>query len=610
MGNCQNICQLGLTTESPEQGQDLEKYFLGQRQQSRIQNAKDGINLEQIKQKNQQEYNQSLSIGTNASKAYNSQRDDIITTNKESNDAINNLNNKLNPAQKFVKIKTTIWNKDSHSLFDYENNDNKQSIFKIKSSGTLTLSKDQIVYRKKNKKYIGQINGENIQANQNANNGKNNSEVDLFKVHYECGRFFLQQTFDSEMRPSQQSSWIVIKSVQNQRKKGFRLIENDFIKLGRLKFKVREICESGKKVQTQIKKIIEEQTEFVSEQEGITEMLTIRSAKNLEEFQLKPNSNILNSLNNPTNKNTTTNPQQQAFVQQLSNFKQKYEEQGTNCSQLQCFTKEGTYPNIPSKGDLGKDITNNTNMSNNNNIEGGFVPMCKICLSEQADSDNPFVNPCKCTGSMKFVHIKCIQYWVRSKIQSSYQNQNCIVLLSKFFECELCKTKYHFKFNSEGQIYDIVDYSKPEDGSPYLILEAYTGSKLQSFGVYILKLSGKNHFTIGRAHDADIRVSDISVSRQHAQLTYDSETHQLYIKDRESKFGSLVMMRDDLEITQDLDRIQIQNGRTLLEIIYDRNQRGIFSSCLGGSNENEGIEVISEEEDDEDRSFDTQYQDI
>jgi pSer/pThr/pTyr-binding forkhead associated (FHA) protein len=41
---------------------------------------------------------------------------------------------------------------------------------------------------------------------------------------------------------------------------------------------------------------------------------------------------------------------------------------------------------------------------------------------------------------------------------------------------------------------------------------------MQLMGVYILRLGGKNTFTIGRAHDADIRVSDISVSRQHAQL--------------------------------------------------------------------------------------------
>lgn len=53
---------------------------------------------------------------------------------------------------------------------------------------------------------------------------------------------------------------------------------------------------------------------------------------------------------------------------------------------------------------------------------------------------------------------------------------------------------------------------KTRHGSPYLILEAYSGNKLQCFGVYILCLNDKSVFTIGRANDADIRVSDISVS--------------------------------------------------------------------------------------------------
>ena len=80
--------------------------------------------------------------------------------------------------------------------------------------------------------------------------------------------------------------------------------------------------------------------------------------------------------------------------------------------------------------------------------------------------------------------------------------------------------KLHFKVTSEGKIFDIVDISKPEDGSPYLILEDFN-ENMQFIGVFILRLGGKNTFTIGRAHDADIRVSDISVSRQHAQLQYD-----------------------------------------------------------------------------------------
>lgn len=33
---------------------------------------------------------------------------------------------------------------------------------------------------------------------------------------------------------------------------------------------------------------------------------------------------------------------------------------------------------------------------------------CRICLEESVTEDNPFVAPCSCTGSVKFLHIKCL----------------------------------------------------------------------------------------------------------------------------------------------------------------------------------------------------------
>ena len=48
--------------------------------------------------------------------------------------------------------------------------------------------------------------------------------------------------------------------------------------------------------------------------------------------------------------------------------------------------------------------------------ESGKV--CRICLEEEATDDNgglpedPFITPCKCTGSMKFIHVGCIRGWL------------------------------------------------------------------------------------------------------------------------------------------------------------------------------------------------------
>ena len=58
-----------------------------------------------------------------------------------------------------------------------------------------------------------------------------------------------------------------------------------------------------------------------------------------------------------------------------------------------------------------KHALNSTHTSNNS-----FV--CRICLEEENPdeiSENPFIVPCKCMGSMKYIHVKCMREWIDSK---------------------------------------------------------------------------------------------------------------------------------------------------------------------------------------------------
>lgn len=67
--------------------------------------------------------------------------------------------------------------------------------------------------------------------------------------------------------------------------------------------------------------------------------------------------------------------------------------------------------------------------------------LCRICLSDLDEDDNPFITPCKCAGSMQFIHIRCLQQWLKSKLQVK-QTFCSISFVWKNFECELCKTTY------------------------------------------------------------------------------------------------------------------------------------------------------------------------
>lgn len=40
---------------------------------------------------------------------------------------------------------------------------------------------------------------------------------------------------------------------------------------------------------------------------------------------------------------------------------------------------------------------------------------CRICLDECDSKKNPFLTPCKCTGSVRYIHLDCFKSWLVSK---------------------------------------------------------------------------------------------------------------------------------------------------------------------------------------------------
>lgn len=36
------------------------------------------------------------------------------------------------------------------------------------------------------------------------------------------------------------------------------------------------------------------------------------------------------------------------------------------------------------------------------------IKSCRICLGEENEFENELINPCKCAGTMKYIHVKCL----------------------------------------------------------------------------------------------------------------------------------------------------------------------------------------------------------
>jgi len=78
-------------------------------------------------------------------------------------------------------------------------------------------------------------------------------------------------------------------------------------------------------------------------------------------------------------------------------------------------------------------------------------------------------------------------------------------------------------------------------------MESLPLEKNTSRTIHVLNFSPeKPTFNMGRGHESEVRVNDISVSRCHAILKYKPDG--IYIEDNRSKFGTLVLLKDTYNI--------------------------------------------------------------
>lgn len=58
--------------------------------------------------------------------------------------------------------------------------------------------------------------------------------------------------------------------------------------------------------------------------------------------------------------------------------------------------------------DAAKLVNSKKNLDNVENASQSELPVCRICLMEESEVDNPLFAPCKCSGSMRHIHHGCL----------------------------------------------------------------------------------------------------------------------------------------------------------------------------------------------------------
>lgn len=247
-----------------------------------------------------------------------------------------------------------------------------------------------------------------------------------------------------------------------------------------------------------------------------------------------------------------------------------------------------------------KDLISCNESEKNSEIKQKNKKMCRICYMEETNKKiNPLIKPCKCSGSMKYIHYECLLHWLKTKVlitNNSYcDNGFYTIYLLNLIECELCKNPLPNYIKHNNKIYSLIDYDKFDKkkmkqkkeknvNENYIIFDELTSGKPGNKYRYLVKFDDNNIIKIGRGLEMQLILNDISVSRNHCQLKLD-EDGNIFLQDCNSKFGSLVLIQaDTIEILKGKTlTIQVGTNYLNIKLILSKN---LFGCC--------GVEEIDE----------------
>ena len=198
-------------------------------------------------------------------------------------------------------------------------------------------------------------------------------------------------------------------------------------------------------------------------------------------------------------------------------------------------------------------ISSERNINNNNNniifnTEPNETHYCRICYQKEISKNDPLICPCKCYGSMKFVHLSCLKNNINLKIHKKhdkyydmylYQNYNCEICLATFPKYLIIKNK---KINlldidiSNYKNYAFCDLIQYDEKNDYIF----------HIGYLVLRLENNIPIKIGRKKENDVIFNDLSISGNHCELI--CKDNILYLKDLGSKYGTMKYIQNEYEI--------------------------------------------------------------
>ena len=431
-----------------------------------------------------------------------------------------------------LKLKGKIWKKEIFNLIDYDNIDIIISNMIISESGMLYRINNQLTF-------TNQINNKIIQS------------FELIKILKTEKDYFIlteKSKCDLKLLPKEKVAYLVYKGMSfkeynsNTKKKWYKLNEGDIFKLGRVYIKIIKI------------KLENENIDKTND--------TILSHRNYSSNSLIEQNIIRGSFTNRNRKITI-------FQNEISNeIKSVFLPKISSC--------ENIYKIDIDKYSNKNLIKTKKKIKKNNNT-------CRICYNNEESIENPLINPCKCSGSMEYIHYKCLTNWLFSKIENKDSDIIISYNISKF-QCELCKENFPDYIKYNNKLYNLILFESKFN--QYIIVETVRDDKFKTRFLHIISYDDKKTISIGRSSECELSIPELSISRNHCLIH--KVNLNLFLEDNFSKFGTLVLIQNPkVKIINNLP-LKIQVGKTYLKFILEKKS-SFFSCCNCRNNEDDII---------------------
>ena len=471
-----------------------------------------------------------------------------------------------------ISLSSSIWPLENNELIDiFSYSIDKQS-FDIYQSVKIYREEEQIIIEKIK---------ENEEDNKNRPT-KDEDKTKLGEIIHKNSKYYYKPNTKQSYYPNfkgddinnnyELCSFLIYKSDKiPENKNKYRLKEGDVIKLGREWLFIKEIYISNRtKQKLRIKN---------KEKQRNKNKIFLNNSQTNKELNINEDFNIFEYNDTDEDKNVEID-----IINKRNKFITENEEDKKNIKEI-----------ILKDEDKSNSINKESSMNKNKKIK-----ICRICYLEEFDKiNNPLIKPCKCSGSMKYIHYECILHWLKTKIMDKssrfFSNDYLSVFGLELIECELCKTRLPDYIRHNNEIYSLLNLEKNFDTEKilnkkekkskkqkeyihnYIIFDSVTPQKTDDSKFrFLTKFDKNNILRIGRGLENQLILNDISVSRNHCKLIID-DNEDVILEDNSSRFGSLVLIQDEIEILKG-NKLHVQVGTNYLIFTLNK-KKGLFSCC-------------------------------